>query len=81
MIFECPGSHRFKKPHPETLDCPFCGEEVELWSDEAQAICPKCKKIVARQLGEYCLDWCKYAKECVGQEIYDRYKKNKKGGK
>lgn len=83
MIFECPGSKRFKKPYPETLDCPFCGEKVEMWSDESQAVCPKCKKVVARQLGACCLDWCKYAKECVGQDIYDRYKKGnqRKGGR
>ncbi len=77
MIFNCPGSQKFKQPQPETIKCPYCSEEVELWTDESEAVCPKCKKIVARQLGESCLDWCKYAKECVGEDIYNRYKRNK----
>lgn len=77
MIFECPGSQKFKKPYPETIACPDCGEDIEIWSDEVQAVCQKCKKIVTRRSGECCLDWCKYAKECAGNEIYDKYMKNK----
>jgi hypothetical protein len=77
MIDGCPGSQRFKKPYPEEIACPFCGAEAEIWSDEFQARCPKCARTVSRG-PQSCLDWCKAAKECVGEEIYRRYIKAKK---
>jgi hypothetical protein len=82
MIFNCPGSHKFKQPKPEMMKCPYCGGEAELWSDETEARCGTCKKVVARQLGQCCIDWCKYAKECFGEETYSRHKNAgiKKGG-
>ncbi len=81
MIYNCPGSSKFKQPEPETVKCASCGQEVEIWSDEAETTCPNCKGKVTRQSGQSCLDWCKYAKECVGEEKYNKYMKNKKGGK
>jgi len=27
---------------PEFLTCPRCGEEVELWTDEDETLCPLC---------------------------------------
>lgn len=80
MIFHCPGSSRFKEPKPEIVNCPFCNEEVEIWSDEAGASCPKCKRTVSRIGGQCCLDWCKFARECVGPETYEKYVKNRKRG-
>ncbi len=74
----CPGSKKFKEPQPENLKCPSCGREVEMWTDEIQRACPHCKKIILRkQEGATCLDWCRYAKECVGQDTYDNYMQNK----
>ena len=77
MIFKCPGSQKFKHPHPEFIKCTFCGKEIEIWSDEAKAKCVSCKKEVFRESAQGCLDWCRYAKECVGEEVYKKYKKNK----
>jgi len=77
MILGCPGSQGFKQPHPETIDCPVCGYEIEIWSDEAQVECPKCRKAVAREGGQCCLDWCKYARQCAGPGVYDEYIKRK----
>ncbi|MCM8796214.1 MAG: hypothetical protein NC928_05995 [Candidatus Omnitrophica bacterium] len=34
MIFECPGTKRFKRPEPKTIRCSSCGDEVEIWTDE-----------------------------------------------
>jgi hypothetical protein len=59
------------------MKCPFCSAEVEIWTDEVQATCPRCKKIVTREGMQCCLDWCNYAKECVGEEAYNRYMKSK----
>lgn len=78
MISECPGAKRFKEPQPENIKCVFCSADVEIWTDEARTECPNCKKTVTRPEGQNCLDWCKYAKECVGPEIYDKYMKSKK---
>jgi predicted RNA-binding Zn-ribbon protein involved in translation (DUF1610 family) len=77
MTFKCPGSQIFSQPKPENIKCPFCGEEIEIWTDEVKAKCPNCKKAVTREQGQSCLDWCKYAKECVGDELYNKYMKNK----
>lgn len=74
----CPGSQKFREPQPESIKCPNCGGEVEIWSDEIQVICPNCNnKILRPQEGASCLDWCKYAKECVGDETYNKYIQNK----
>ena len=77
MIFKCPGSQKFKQPQPETIKCNFCGSEAEIWTDEAEVTCPNCKKIIMKKDGQSCLDWCRYAKECVGEEAYNKYMKNK----
>lgn len=74
----CPGSKKFKQPHPETIKCPACSYEAEIWTDEFKVTCPKCKEIIMRQVDSAsCLDWCKYAKECVGDQIYTKFMRNK----
>jgi hypothetical protein len=79
MIFNCPGSSRFKQPQAEIVKCPFCEGDVEIWDDEAGASCPKCKRTVSRSGGQCCIDWCRHARECVGVETYKKYMENKKG--
>ena len=76
MIDGCPGSQKFKQPQPEIVKCPFCGEEAEIWTDEFASECPKCRKMVSKGV-QSCLDWCKAARECVGEEIYKRYMESK----
>lgn len=75
--FECPGSKTIRQPQPEFIKCPFCSEEVEIWTDEIKATCTKCKKVIVRDQGTSCLEWCSYAKECVGDEIYNNFMKNR----
>ena len=81
MNFKCPGSQSFSQPKPEGIKCPFYSYEAEIWTDEVKTTCPKCKKTFMREQKQSCLDWCKYAKECVGEDVYRKYKKNKKIGK
>jgi HD superfamily phosphodiesterase len=59
------------------IKCPSCSGEIEIWTDELQATCPNCKKTVTREAGASCLDWCSYAKECLGAEGYNKYMQNK----
>jgi hypothetical protein len=77
LIFQCPGSSKIKRPEPETIICQNCGKEIEIWTDEGIAVCPKCKNINQRDIGSSCLDWCKYAKECVGEKKYTEYQINR----
>jgi len=77
MISNCPGSQKFKQPQPETIKCTSCGGEIEIWTDEIKAVCPKCKNTIMREQGASCLDWCRYAKECVGENTYNSYIQNK----
>lgn len=76
-MFECPGAHRFRQPEPEIIKCPSCSQEVEIWTDEIKAECPSCGRVVFRQAEQSCLDWCRYAKECLGDQLYSKYMQNK----
>ena len=76
----CPGAKFFKNPQPIFKNCPNCNSEVEIWADEIKTICPKCKKTVFREDVPTCLDWCKSAKECVGEDAFRRYQKQKEEG-
>ena len=77
MLFKCPGSQKFSQPQPEIRKCPYCNTEIEIWTDEVKTTCPKCKKVVLRSQAPTCLDWCKYAKECAGKKVYDKYMRHK----
>lgn len=73
---ECPGSKDIKQPRPEDIKCRFCGANIEIWTDESETKCKSCGKMNSRIIGPTCLDWCAFAKECVGE---DKYKKIKSG--
>lgn len=74
----CPGSMKFRQPEPDEIKCSNCGYKAEIWTDEIQITCPKCKnKILRLQQGANCLDWCKAAERCIGKEVYQTYKQNK----
>ena len=72
----CPGSKRIKEPFPENIKC-SCGKEIEIWSDEAETVCPYCRKKAYRDIPPSCIDWCSVAKECLGKEKFEKYKKRK----
>lgn len=74
LLKHCPGSIGFVQPKPEIFLCQGCGREVEIWSDEATGSCPVCSKTVFRPSLQSCLDWCKHAQECVGEEKLTQYK-------
>lgn len=70
----CPGSRNIRQPIPECYDCSKCGTEVEIWTDELKARCPKCGTTVFREQVPSCVEWCQYAEQCVGTEAYKRLK-------
>jgi len=84
MLEECPGAAQYTKPKPEFIECPNCGAEVEIWTDEQHAKCDGCGKLVSRPRVQGCIDWCEKARECLGAELYDRLvadKAKKEGAK
>lgn len=72
MDKSCPGSRTIREPRPEYMNCPTCGKEVEIWTDELKATCRSCGGKVFRAQQASCIEWCPHAKECVGPEVYER---------
>lgn len=72
MWNECPGARRFKQPSPEFIPCPACHAEVEIWTDELEVKCHRCGGLVSRERLQGCIDHCEMARECLGDELYNR---------
>jgi transposase len=70
-IYGCPGAAKLRGT-PTITDkiCPECGREIELFSIDAYVKCD-CG-FVAYNDAQSCINWCKYARECVGDDIYER---------
>ena len=77
-LFQCPGAVRIKEPIPEFFKCPTCGAEVEIWTHEQSRKCERCGTEVFKEYVPSCIEWCKYAKDCIGEEAYGRYMTGKK---
>lgn len=73
----CPGSKGLREPTPENVKCPQCGYEVEIWTHELMRHCPECNTPVMRPQKASCIDWCSFAKECVGPQLYAKLKPSK----
>ena len=51
-VYECPGGDRKTPSVPEEVQCPECGADVEMWSNDTKATCPACLTEFTRdQLG------------------------------
>jgi len=59
------------KPKVEIREklCPNCGEPIEIFSIDTQAVCEKCGFVIYNDTLN-CVQWCKYAKQCVGEAMY-----------
>lgn len=69
MMFEgCQGKPRTPTIHEKT--CPRCGQIIELFSIDTEVPCDNCG-FVAYNDTLSCVQWCKYAKQCVGEEMYN----------
>lgn len=63
---KCPGSIRNATPTPIDRKCHNCGCDVEMWSDEEKADCPKCGTTIFKDKVPTCVEWCSSAEECMG---------------
>jgi hypothetical protein len=73
MKNKCPGQDD-RSLKVETLKCPSCGWQVEIFSDEIKVRCLKCKGLVCRDRLPSCVNWCKAARECIGEEKWKKLK-------
>lgn len=76
MLDKCPGTKTILQPTIKLKTCPKCGEEVEMISTDMKADCPKCGFTIYNDLNS-CIQYCEYARECVGDELYERLMKEK----
>ena len=57
--------------------CPVCGNLIEMFSTDVTVACDKCG-FVAYNDAQNCIEWCKYAKQCIGEELYNKLMKEKR---
>ena len=70
MIFEgCMGKPKTPTIHEKI--CPQCGQIIELFSIDTQVACDKCGFIAYNDTLS-CVQWCEYARKCVGDEMYEK---------
>ena len=70
MIFEgCMARPRTPTIHEKI--CPQCGNVIELFSIDTQFACDH-SGFVAYNDTLSCVQWCQYAKQCVGEEMYQQ---------
>jgi len=51
--------------------CPNCGQEVEIFSVDTEAVCENCGTVIYNDTLS-CVQWCKFARQCVGDATYER---------
>ena len=72
MIMEgCQG-----KPQLQVFEktCPNCGAKIEIFSVDTEATCEKCGFTIYNDTLN-CVQWCKYARQCVGDKMYEQMMK------
>ena len=68
MFEGCQGKPRTPTIHEKV--CPNCVSIIELFSIDTEVACDNCG-FVAYNDTLSCVQWCKYAKKCVGEEMYN----------
>lgn len=65
---------RPKTPTIHEKICPKCGSIIELFSIDTEVACEHCG-FVAYNDTLSCVQWCEYARKCVGDEMYEHLMK------
>ena len=72
MLPKCPGAGALRGSVTiKEKNCPECGKVIELFSCDPYAVCG-CG-FTAYNEAQTCIKWCAYARECVGEEVYNRF--------
>ncbi|MDR2776036.1 MAG: hypothetical protein LBC19_15140 [Tannerella sp.] len=70
-MLRCPGANTIRGTPTLTIKiCPVCRREIELFSIDKQVQC-ECGFIAYNDI-QSCINWCKYARECVGDVLYEK---------
>lgn len=73
MLMEsCQGKPRTPTLHEKT--CPRCGNIIEIFSIDTEVACDNCGFIAYNDTLS-CVQWCEYARKCVGDEMYEQMMK------
>ena len=51
--------------------CPQCGHTIEIFSTDTEVACENCGFVVYNDALS-CVQWCKYARQCVGDAMYEQ---------
>ncbi len=68
MMEGCQGKPRTPLLHEKI--CPQCGGVIEIFSTDTQVACDNCGFIAYNDTLS-CVQWCAYARKCVGDEMYE----------
>lgn len=79
MFEKCPGAVNQRTPVISYKNCPQCGARVEVASNDMQTPCDQCGFVIYTDVAS-CVQWCQYAEQCVGKELYAKLKKPAPGG-
>ncbi len=78
MLDHCPDASNLWTPTLSIKKCPQCGNEVEVFSNDLKVTCDNCGFVIYNDIIS-CIQWCKYAKEWVGEETYNKLVKKTQG--
>jgi transposase len=71
----CPGAAGLRGTPTLTIKtCPNCGADVELFSIDRKVACDQCGFVVHNSI-QSCIQWCKYAESCFGEEMVRKYRR------
>jgi len=76
MYGQCPGSANIRTPTLSIKKCPECGHDVEIFCSDVKVACDNCGFVIYYDISG-CIQWCKHAKECIGEERYNELVKNR----
>ena len=72
MRDHCPGTANLRTPTLKLKVCPECGGEIEEFSIDTISQCPSCGFVIYNSISS-CIKWCQYAKDCVGEDVYNQF--------
>lgn len=78
MFGQCPGSANIRTPTLSIKKCPECGHDIEMFSTDLKVACDHCGFVIYNDISS-CVQWCKHAKDCLGEEMYRKLVEKKEG--
>jgi hypothetical protein len=67
---KCPGSNVLRGAKITEKTCPECGRQIEIFSIFPVTVC-ECG-FTAYNETQSCIKWCAYARDCVGEDMYEK---------